>query len=68
MRLAVCGGQPLFTLGLPMFTLSLVDFLSLLWSSSTNIDIFYFCQKYNLKDTNKILKKYHVGLKFEWDL
>ena len=29
MRLAVSGGQPLFTLGLPMFALSLVDFLSL---------------------------------------
>ena len=56
MRLAVSGGQPLYILGLIMFALSLVDFLSLLWSPSTNIEIFYFCQKYHLKDTHKILK------------
>ena len=43
MRLAVSGGQPLFTRGLLMFALSLVDFLSLLWSLSTNIEILYFC-------------------------
>ena len=41
MRLAVNGGQPLFTLGLLMFALSLVDFLSLLWSPSTKIEIFF---------------------------
>ena len=29
---------------------------------------FYFCQKYHLKDTYKIFKKIHVGLKFEWCL
>ena len=29
---------------------------------------FYFCQKYHLKDTYKIFKKFHVGLKFEWGL
>ena len=40
MRLAVGGGQPLFTLGLLMFAFLLVDLLSLLWSPSTNIDIF----------------------------
>ena len=54
MRLAVSGAQPLFTLGLLMFALSLVDFLSLLLSPSTYFKIFYFCQKYNLKDTYKI--------------
>ena len=67
-RLAVSGAQPLFTLGLLMFALSLVDFLSLLLSPSTYFKIFYFCQKYHLKDTYKIFKKFHVGLKFEWGL
>ena len=67
-RLAVSGTQPLFTLGLLMFALSLVDFLSLLLSPSTYFKIFYFCQKYHLKDTYKIFKKNHVGLKFEWGL
>ena len=55
MRLSVSGAQPLFTLGLLMFALSLVDFLSLLLSSSTYFKIFYFCQKYHLKDTYKII-------------
>ena len=57
MRLAVSGPQPLFTLGLLVFALSLVDFLSLLLSPSTDIKIFCFCQKYHLKDTYKIFKK-----------
>ena len=43
--------------------LSLVDFLSLLLSPSSDIKIFYFCQKYHLKDTYKIFKKFHVGFK-----
>ena len=51
-----------------MFALSLVEFLSLLLSPSTYFKIFYFCQKYHLKDTYKIFKKFHVGLKFEWGL
>ena len=68
MRLAVSGAQPLFTLGLLMFALSLVDFLSLLLSPSTYFNIFYFCQKYHLNYTYKIFKKFHVGLKFEWGL
>ena len=67
-RLAVSGTQPLFTLGLLMVALSLVDFLSLLLSPSTYFKIFYFCQKYHLKDTYKIFKKINVGLKFEWGL
>ena len=67
-RLAGIGAQPLFTLGLLMFALSLVDFLSLLLSPSTYFKIFYFCQKYHLKDTYKIFKNFHVGLKFEWGL
>ena len=29
---------------------------------------FYFCQKYHLTYTYKMFKKFHVGLKFEWDL
>ena len=41
MRLAVSGAQPLFTLGLLTFALSLVDFLSLLLSPSTDIKIFF---------------------------
>ena len=56
-RLAVSGGQPPWTLGLPLFVLSLIDFLYLPWSPSTNIDILYFCQKYHLKETHKIIKK-----------
>ena len=68
MRFAVSGAQPLFTLGLIMFALSLVNFLSLLLSPSTDIKIFHFCQKYYLKDTYKIFKKNHVGLKFKWGL
>ena len=48
--------------------LYLVDFLCLLLSSSTYFKIFYFCQKYHLKDPYKIFKKFHVGLKFEWGL
>ena len=67
MRLAVSVAQLLFTLGLFMFALSLVDFLSLLLSPSTDINFFYFCQKYHLKDTYKIFKKI-VGLKFKWGL
>ena len=55
-RLAVSGGQPLFTLGLPMFALSLIAYPSLLPSPSTNIETFYFSQNYHLKDTHKILK------------
>ena len=50
-----------------MFALSLVDFLSLLLSPSTDLKKMY-CQKYHLKDTYKIFKKVHVGLKFEWGL
>ena len=68
MRLAVSGAQPLFTLGLLMFALSLVDFLPLLLSSRTDTKIFLFCQKYHLKDTYKIFKNIHVGLKFKWGL
>ena len=40
-RLAVSAGQPLFTLRLLIFALSFVDFLSLLWSPSANIEIFF---------------------------
>ena len=68
MRLAVSGAQPLFTLGLLMFALSLVDFLALLLSPSTYFNIFYFCQKYHFNYIYKIFKKFHVGLKFEWGL
>ena len=60
-RLAVSWAQPLFTLGLLMFALSLVEFLSLPLSPSTNIKIFYFCQKYHLKDTYKILKNFMLA-------
>ena len=56
MWLAVSGGQPLFTLELTMFALSQVDFLSLLWASSTDIYFINFCQKYPLKDTKSSKK------------
>ena len=67
-RLAMSGAQPLFTLGLLMFALSQIDFLSLLLSPSTYFNIFYFCQKYHLNYTYKIFTKCHAGLKFEWGL
>ena len=41
-RLAVSGGQLLFTLGLLMFALSLVDFRSLLWGPGTDTYNFKF--------------------------
>ena len=40
LRLTVSGGQPQLTFGLPMLTLSLKNFLYVLWGPSTNIDIF----------------------------
>ena len=64
-RLAVSGAQPLFTLGLLMLALFLVDFLPLLLSPSSDIKIFYFCQKYHLKDTYKIFKKISCWFKIE---
>ena len=57
MRLVVSGGQPLFTLGLLMFALSLVDFLSLLWNHSTNIEIFSFLLKVSFQRHIQNLKK-----------
>ena len=69
MQLAVSGAQPLSTLGLLMFALSLVGFLSILLSPGTDIKFFLiFCQKYHLKDRYTIFKQFHVGLKFEWGL
>ena len=62
------GGGTSVYFGLLVFVLSLVDFLSLLWRSSTNIEIFYFSQNYHLKDTLKIFTKIHGGSKFEWGL
>ena len=50
-----------------MFALSLVDFLSLLWNPSTNIEIFIFVRSINwMTHTNS--KKMHVVLNFEWGL
>ena len=66
-RLAVSGAQPLFTLGLLMFALYLVDFLSLLLSPSTYFNIFLFLSKVSFEGY-KIFKEFHVGLKFEWGL
>ena len=67
MRLAVSGAQPLFTLGLLMFALSLTDFLSLLLSPSTDFNIF-FLSKVSFEGHIQNLKKFHVDLKFEWGL
>ena len=53
--LLVYWGQHLLTMGLLMFAFSWVDFLSLLWSPSIDIEIFYFRQichlKYNTKSS-----------------
>ena len=65
-RLAVSAGQPLFTLRLLIFALSFVDFLSLLWSPSANIEIFFI--KSIFWRTHTKSSKNHVGLKFEWCL
>ena len=66
MRLAVSGAQPLFTLGLLMFALSLVDFLSLLLSPSTYFNIFLFLSKVSFELHIQNLQKFHVGLQFEY--
>ena len=66
--LAVSGAQTLFILGLLMFALSLVDFLSLLLSTSTDFKIFLFLSKVSFEGHIQNLKKFHVGLKFEWCL
>ena len=60
-------GQTLFTLGLLIFALSLVDFLPLLWNPSTNINIFIFVKCIIWRAHTKS-SKIHVGLKFEWSL
>ena len=51
------GAQALFTLGLFMFALSLVNFLSLLWSPSTNIEIFLFLLKVSFEGHIQNLQK-----------
>ena len=75
MRLAVSGGQPLVSLGLPMFAFSLEYFISLPWGPSTlcrgapvPIWIFSLPVEKIIWRTNKIFKKIHVGLKLEWGL
>ena len=50
-----CGW--LFTLGLLMFDLSLVDLLSLQWSPRTNIDIFLFLLKVSFEGLIQNLQK-----------
>ena len=67
MWLDVNGGQHLFIIGLSLFTLPLVDFLYLLWSPSTNIDIFIFVEIIIWRTHKKSFKN-HVGLKYEWSL
>ena len=57
MRLAVSGAQPLFTLGLLMFALSLVDFMSLLLSPCTDIKIFIFLSKVSFEGHLQNLRK-----------
>ena len=56
-RWAVSGAQPLFTLGLLMLALSLVDFLSLLLSPSTDIKIFLFLSKVSYEGHIQNLQK-----------
>ena len=64
----VCWGGSAVSGAQPLFAVSLVGFVSLLLSPSTDIKIFNFCQNYHLKDTYKIFKKVYVGLKLEWCL
>ena len=63
-RLAVGGGQPLFTLRLPMFALSLEYVLSLSWGPSNNIDSFTYGNTIIWGTQTKSLKL-RVGLKLE---
>ena len=63
MRLAVSGAQPLFTLGLLMFALSLVDFLSLLLSPSIYFKIFLFLSKVSFEGHIQNLQKMSCWLK-----
>ena len=43
-------------------------FLSLPWGPITNIDFVHLYKKYHSKNTKKIFKNIHVGLKLEWGL
>ena len=64
-RATECGGaQPLYTFGLLVFALSLVDFLSLLLSPRTDIKIFF--SKVSFEGRIQNLQKIHVGLNFKW--
>ena len=56
-RLAVSGAQPLFTLGLLMFDLSLVDFMSLLLSPRIYFKIFLFLSKVSFEGHIQNLQK-----------
>ena len=56
-QLPVSGAQPQFTLGLLMFALFLVDFLSLLLSPSTDIEIFLFLFKVSFEGHKQNLQK-----------
>ena len=65
-RLAVSGVQPLFTLGSPMFALSPVDFLSVLWGPQYQHRS--FLSKVSFEGHTQNPYKMHVGLKLEWSL
>ena len=63
--LAVSGGQPIFTFGITYVCYVTYRLSVFSEGPSTNIYICLFCQKYHLKDTHKIFKKIHAGLKLE---
>ena len=66
MRFAVNGAQPLFTLGLSMFALSLADSPSFLWAPVPTFKCFTFVKSIIWRNHTKSSKKIHVGLKLEW--
>ena len=71
-QLAVSVGQLLFTVGLPMFALSLVDLLFFLWGPCTNIWFFLFLSKVSFEGHTQNLQKNPCGFKtwmgFVWQI
>ena len=68
MWLAVSGAQLLYTLGLSMFDLSLVDFLFLLWAPSTNIFFVKIIIWRTHTQSSKKSCKFKTWMKLVWQI
>ena len=64
MWLAVSGGKPLFTVGLPMFALTKEYYLSLPWGLLPTV--FYWCQNIAEKHKHNILKQSRKFINWMW--